>query len=97
MSTYAVRCCYAAALLFFCALPAVAQGPKFVEGELLVKFRDGPRGRGAAQAEQALGHEVRHRFDRIGWQHIRIRPGQTDRSEERRVGKECRSRWSPYH
>ena len=20
-----------------------------------------------------------------------------DRSEERRVGKECRSRWSPYH
>src|SRR3712207_9431921 len=25
-------------------------------------------------------------------------PGQGDeRSEERRVGKECRSRWSPYH
>ena len=28
-------------------------------------------------------------------------PGQTEwvfvRSEERRVGKECRSRWSPYH
>ena len=23
--------------------------------------------------------------------------GQEDRSEERRVGKECRSRWSPYH
>ena len=23
--------------------------------------------------------------------------GQTTRSEERRVGKECRSRWSPYH
>ena len=22
---------------------------------------------------------------------------QADRSEERRVGKECRSRWSPYH
>ncbi len=21
----------------------------------------------------------------------------TQRSEERRVGKECRSRWSPYH
>ena len=27
----------------------------------------------------------------IGYQKIR------DRSEERRVGKECRSRWSPYH
>ena len=25
------------------------------------------------------------------------RCGETDRSEERRVGKECRSRWSPYH
>ena len=23
--------------------------------------------------------------------------GQPVRSEERRVGKECRSRWSPYH
>ena len=23
--------------------------------------------------------------------------GACDRSEERRVGKECRSRWSPYH
>ena len=23
--------------------------------------------------------------------------GMTTRSEERRVGKECRSRWSPYH
>ena len=23
--------------------------------------------------------------------------GRTPRSEERRVGKECRSRWSPYH
>src|SRR5256886_10871217 len=24
-------------------------------------------------------------------------PGEGRRSEERRVGKECRSRWSPYH
>ena len=24
-------------------------------------------------------------------------PGRINRSEERRVGKECRSRWSPYH
>src|SRR5580700_3107345 len=24
-------------------------------------------------------------------------PGAASRSEERRVGKECRSRWSPYH
>ena len=26
-----------------------------------------------------------------------IRAEQSERSEERRVGKECRSRWSPYH
>ena len=26
-----------------------------------------------------------------------IRSRGFDRSEERRVGKECRSRWSPYH
>src|SRR6266403_3243067 len=28
---------------------------------------------------------------------FRIALGQCERSEERRVGKECRSRWSPYH
>src|SRR5450432_868737 len=28
---------------------------------------------------------------------IRFINNLTDRSEERRVGKECRSRWSPYH
>src|SRR3712207_7701981 len=28
---------------------------------------------------------------------IFVDPEATDRSEERRVGKECRSRWSPYH
>src|SRR2546421_5028418 len=28
---------------------------------------------------------------------IFLNPNRTFRSEERRVGKECRSRWSPYH
>src|SRR5256885_5878373 len=28
---------------------------------------------------------------------ILSKPGPLTRSEERRVGKECRSRWSPYH
>src|SRR5262249_59517938 len=31
---------------------------------------------------------------RVWWRKGR---GRTARSEERRVGKECRSRWSPYH
>ena len=26
-----------------------------------------------------------------------VKLGLANRSEERRVGKECRSRWSPYH
>ena len=30
-------------------------------------------------------------------QHNQFRVIALDRSEERRVGKECRSRWSPYH
>ena len=29
-----------------------------------------------------------------GWMALEL---EADRSEERRVGKECRSRWSPYH
>ena len=45
-------------------------------------------------------------LDRIGIQDITVVPEQSEpdgnfptcpRSEERRVGKECRSRWSPYH
>src|SRR2546425_10333003 len=28
---------------------------------------------------------------------VRVFVKKTQRSEERRVGKECRSRWSPYH
>src|SRR2546430_7395628 len=33
------------------------------------------------------------------WKHTGLLVGvlRQDRSEERRVGKECRSRWSPYH
>ena len=28
---------------------------------------------------------------------VKLIEAATERSEERRVGKECRSRWSPYH
>src|SRR3989441_12150538 len=37
---------------------------------------------------QAIQAATVNAADLIGWR---------DRSEERRVGKECRSRWSPYH
>ena len=37
------------------------------------------------------------RIERI-WKREGLRvPAKQPRSEERRVGKECRSRWSPYH
>ena len=36
-------------------------------------------------------------FDLDAWLDQGSRPRATVRSEERRVGKECRSRWSPYH
>ena len=36
------------------------------------------------------------KLERWGKQ-ILVRPDPQARSEERRVGKECRSRWSPYH
>ena len=47
------------------------------------------------------GERDQSEFSAGGEAHI-VRPKQPtelsdDRSEERRVGKECRSRWSPYH
>src|SRR5256884_9318560 len=35
--------------------------------------------------------------DEIGPRGVRLYEIEIRRSEERRVGKECRSRWSPYH
>ena len=40
---------------------------------------------------KAIGKEVLNNADVI------ITTAYNARSEERRVGKECRSRWSPYH
>ena len=33
----------------------------------------------------------------MSWSNWAREPQLLSRSEERRVGKECRSRWSPYH
>ena len=41
-----------------------------------------------------LGHGAGIQFRNI---RIKSLDAKTQRSEERRVGKECRSRWSPYH
>ena len=39
---------------------------------------------------------IQTEFERSGVEKI-LKLFREDRSEERRVGKECRSRWSPYH
>ena len=51
-----------------------------------------------AQVHEALftGHDVSVLDSRFFLDFIEHSPLQL-RSEERRVGKECRSRWSPYH
>src|SRR5256885_4528146 len=50
-------------------------------------------------SKEPLGPAVRHGddqwFDIVKWTHYAMITA--ERSEERRVGKECRSRWSPYH
>src|SRR3712207_8669344 len=72
-----------------CALPISQQVPD-VDQELLV---DGP-----VEAPE-LSDVLDLLLGRILAQEHRggIARDQPQRSEERRVGKECRSRWSPYH
>ena len=36
-------------------------------------------------------------FEKQGGTYTQVGDYMLPRSEERRVGKECRSRWSPYH
>src|SRR5687767_11085469 len=50
---------------------------------------------GGLWLESTLGYAVSDFFVNGGSQAIIVRVFK--RSEERRVGKECRSRWSPYH
>ena len=43
-----------------------------------------------AEMDEHLGYEPYERCEKDNYRN-------SSRSEERRVGKECRSRWSPYH
>ena len=69
-----------AQLVLIVAVSVIAQAaprPRYVEGELLVKFRDGPRGAAAEHARNVMKHEVKRNFKHIGWQHIRLPAGVT--------------------
>src|SRR3712207_2159418 len=59
---------------------------------------------GEARALDGLGAQVIERLDaelpgaEVEHEEVPfVDVGRDERSEERRVGKECRSRWSPYH
>ena len=45
----------------------------------------------------ALGMPANERMDALVEKATELGAAAIQRSEERRVGKECRSRWSPYH
>ena len=49
--------------------------------------------------DKPLARLIKRKREKTQINGIRNEKGEvtTDRSEERRVGKECRSRWSPYH
>src|SRR3712207_7748461 len=74
-----------------CALPisgALLEGHHLVE-DLLRRLR---RDRGPAVEAEGLPDPRPEQAEVV----VDLRD-RADRSEERRVGKECRSRWSPYH
>src|SRR5258706_7462354 len=81
-----------------CALPILFDRQYRLVGLETAQHRDLSTGRAAPPADRRA---VRLRFFRRGERAIRDPPGTAQaplgRSEERRVGKECRSRWSPYH
>src|SRR2546422_3553766 len=65
-----------------------------------VELALGPRHADIEEAALLLVVEVARRerlLDQLDGQLERVPPSAQRRSEERRVGKECRSRWSPYH
>ena len=51
----------------------------------------------ANEAAVRNAYQVAERKDLAAWVNCFTEDGTFTRSEERRVGKECRSRWSPYH
>ena len=64
-----------------------ADTPDDMDGDYICDYNDGDRdGDGLSNAWDGCPDDASGYTDT-----------DTDRSEERRVGKECRSRWSPYH
>ena len=88
------------------AVILTGEGKAFVAGADIAQMKDLNAVDGRAM--MLAGHKVMNAIDRMPKPFIAAVNGfalgggcelamATTRSEERRVGKECRSRWSPYH
>src|SRR2546430_15991215 len=73
--------------------------PLFIRGARPVRLTDaGTLLRDYAERLINLRDEVKKGLNELeGLNRGELSLGVNERSEERRVGKECRSRWSPYH
>ena len=81
-----------------CALPSSAEGRELSERWYRFKVKQMMGTRGSFRGVMADA-DTERRKSIPEWGNLNLfwyRP-KTARSEERRVGKECRSRWSPYH
>src|SRR3712207_8480309 len=79
-----------------CALPIWGTGPCSGRRARCTVGDDGLAGLGLVAAPARLGL-LPPRGQCPRGVAVRFPPPGEDRSEERRVGKECRSRWPPYH
>src|SRR2546430_17386191 len=94
------------AVLAFCALPLAAQGHATTAGDemtitaqvvdLNCNTTNGASGAGHKACAQACA-KAGVPLGLLSSDGTMYVPVSSKRSEERRVGKECRSRWSPYH
>ena len=76
------------------------QAQKLVEDVGVAHISTGDLLRAAVGAQSKLGMEAKGYMDAgrlVPDQLVINLVKERSRSEERRVGKECRSRWSPYH
>src|SRR3989449_9141121 len=84
-------------ILFRCNSSYVGRGYVQELGVRVDEAADQPRAGDAVDLRTLSSDPARGRIDGLLKKlAARFAPG-FDRSEERRVGKECRSRWSPYH
>src|SRR5471030_2882108 len=73
---------------FLVAIRSVLQGKTYLSIDVSAKVVSGYLGRGNSSGTTSVYDSLTHREREV----LKL-----VRSEERRVGKECRSRWSPYH